>query len=484
MLPNEPWVNSKQYELSLDGKFLTISGLEEEEATKLINEIGGDSYLNGLVAYVTLRRKNDLSKIKPIAHFTIRPDNKVSTMTVVHYDTAGCIAEDNEIVEKKWENRQTTFREPGVYTVRLKIKDRNGNWSEPFERDIKVTEETGILELICRDSTMFMIYKNGKVLSMSKNEFGQLGIGSLNPSAELKYNAIHDGVDSVVCGEDFCIYKLNDGTLCGAGNNRYGELASGDKNGAKSLNVIWGLENIKQIEAGKHFAAALDFNGNVYVWGDNSENQLMREDIQESTTPIRLDGVEGIKSIALGPNYGFGVKYDGTVIGWGDNTHGQLGLGFKGRINEPTMTLYKNVAMMTAGERYSISVAESGRLYGAGNNAYGQLGSKGKSEMLFPSEILKVKDIAYVKARESLVVAVNHFGKSFIWGNFNTPGTKPILEPEEIVGISYIAHVANNGKKCYFIDNNDTMHIVSDMSGKNETKKVFSNFYDFYDKAK
>ena len=94
-------VASKRYGLSLDGKFLTISNLNEEEATNLINEIGGESYINGKFTYLTLMRKNELSKIKPIAHFNIKPDSKINTTSVLQYDTSGCIAEDNEIVEKK-----------------------------------------------------------------------------------------------------------------------------------------------------------------------------------------------------------------------------------------------------------------------------------------------------------------------------------------------------------------------------------------------
>ncbi|GAU79449.1 hypothetical protein [Fusibacter sp. 3D3] len=474
-------VSSGRYALSLDGKFLTIAHLETEDAAKLINEIGGESYINGKFTYLTLMRRNDLSKIKPIAHFNIKPDSKINTTSVLQYDTSGCVAEDNEIVEKRWENKQMTFKEPGVYTIRLKIKDRNGNWSDSFERDIKVTEEIGIKSIECYDSTMFILYRNGKVISKGKNEFGQLGIGNLNAIPELKYNSLHDGVSQIACGENFTIFKLNDGTLCASGSNRYGELASGDKNSSRTLNVIWGLENVKQIAAGKHFAAALDFDGNVYVWGDNSENQLMKEDLQDSVMPLKLEGIEGIKSIALGSNFGFAVKYDGTVIGWGDNTHGQLGLGFKGRISEPAMTLYKNVAFMTAGEKFSIAVAESGRVYGTGNNAYGQLGTKGKSEIYFPTEVLKVKDIATAYAKESVVLAINTVGKAFIWGNFSSPGTKPINEPEEIPGVSYISVAVNTGKKCYLLDGNNKLQSISDMSGKNEMQQLYQSFYEFCD---
>ena len=79
------------------------------------------------------------------------------------------------------------------------------------------------------------------------------------------------------------------------------------------------------------------------------------------------------------------------------------------------------------------------------------------------------------------MVAINQIRKAFIWGNFNAPGTKAIYEPEELAGVSYISQASNTGKKCYLLDGSDKLQIISDMSGKNETKQFYQNFYDFYD---
>lgn len=466
----------KRYGLSLDGKFLVIKKLPEEEGTKLINEIGGDSYINSHLVYLTLLRRNELSKVKPIAHFAIKPDSKINTMTVLHYDTSGCIAEDGEILEKKWENKQSCFRNPGAYTIKLKIRDKNGNWSDEFLREIKVIEEQGIKALEGYNGSFYYVFKSGRTLSMGKNEFGQLGIGGLNPVHELKYNSMYDGVAEVACGENFTIYRLNDGSVCGAGSNNSGELGTGDKTPQRTLNVIWGLENIKQIAAGKRFAAALDVHGHVYVWGDNSENQIMKEDINESLMPTRLEGIDNVKEIVLGSNFGLALKFDGTVMAWGDNSHGQLGIGYKGHVHEPVVTLYKNVKAIAAGDKFSLVVTDKGHVLGSGYNAYGQLGVRGKSEVLFPVEILKIKDIQTIKAKDSLVIAVSNIGKAYVWGNFNAPGVKPIHEPEEIVGIQYIQIVANNGKKCFVIDDKHIMYTISNSTGKHEMTPVYDSF--------
>lgn len=478
-MPEAHPVNYKRYGLSLDGKFLTILHLPEEEALKIINEIGGDSYVNGVYTYLTLRRINDLSHIKPIAHFSMKPDNKFTTTTFITYDTSSCVAEDNEILERKWENKFATFKEPGIYTIRLKIKDKNNNWSDTFEREIKVTEEIGLKAIEAYDGSFFMIFNNGKVLSRGKNDFGQLGIGTLTAVTDLKYNSMYDSVSSIACGEGFNIFKFYDGSVGSAGTNRNGELATGDKTSHKTLVSVWGLQNIKQIDAGKKFAAALDYEGNVYVWGDNTDYQLMKEEIPDSTTPIKLAGVEGIKEIACGSNFGLALKYDGTVMAWGDNSSGQLAVGYKGSVLEPVVTLYTNVKSIHAGDRFSMVITDTGKVFGAGNNAYGQLGSKGKAEIYFPTEVLRIKDVETLRVRESLTLGILKTGKIYVWGNFNGPGAKPIFEPVEIPGVSYAKAFANNGKKCFVLDVNNDFIVITDTSGRYEKRRLYDNFYDF-----
>lgn len=478
-IPEFDKIYNERYDLSLDGKFLTIADLEKGEAEKLINDVGGESYINGRYTYLTLRRLADLSKVSPVAHFSIRPEGKISTTTLISYDTSGCVAEDNEIVEMKWENKKNSFSEPGFYTIKLKIRDKNGNWSDSFEKEIKVTELPGIRALESYDNSFFMLYNNGKVLSRGKNENGQLGIGSLNPMMTLSYQSIHDGVVEAACGEGFNIFRTVEGHVYAAGTNRYGELGLGDKANQKLISEIWGLENIKQISAGKRFGAALDIFGNVFVWGDNSDDQLMMEEGTDSVYPVKLEGVSDIKQISCGSNFGLALKYDGTVVGWGDNTYGQLGVGYKGRLAEPTITLFTNVKSVHAGDRFSLVVTENGRVYGAGNNAYNQLGMRGKSEMLFPQEVPKVKDVETLRVKESLTLMINTMGRVSVWGNINGPGQKPIPEPIDFPNITYAKAYTNNGKKCFIIDGANIMYIISDLTGKNERHEMYENFREF-----
>ena len=471
-------LNFKRYSLSLDGKFLVVNQLKETESKAIINEIGGESYINGSYAYLTLMRFNDVSKVKPVARFSMHPNSDYSTTTLITYSLEGCIAEDDEIAEVKWENKQAIFREPGIYSIRLKIRDKNNNWSDVFEKEIKVVEEWGIRSIAAYDDSFFLIYNNGKVLSRGKNEFGQLGVATLNPYNELKYNSLHDSVAEIACGEGFNVFRFHDGSVGTAGNNRRGELATGDKSSQKTIKLIWGLDNIVQVAAGKNFAAALDAEGYVFAWGDNTDNQLMRDDMLDAVLPVKISGLEGIKQIALGANFGLALRHDGMVMGWGDNSSGQLGLGHKYPILEPTETLYEDVINVFAGDKFSEAITETGNVFGAGNNAYGQLGFRGKSEIHTPTRI-PIGEVMDLCVRESLTVATLNNGVLVVWGNFSGPGSKPIFDPTQLVDIEKPIHMTNNGKKCFIIDEEYNFYIVSDMMGKYAKKKVFENFRDF-----
>ena len=101
--------------------------------------------------------------------------------------------------------------------------------------------------------------------------------------------------------------------------------------------------------------------------------------------------------------------------------------------------------------------------------------------MLFrsPTEVLRIKDVETLRVRESLTLAVLKTGKSFVWGNFNSPGAKPIFEPVEIPGVNYAKAYANNGKKCFVLDVSNDFYVITDTSGRYEKRKLYDNFYDF-----
>jgi len=120
----------------------------------------------------------------------------------------------------------------------------------------------------------------------------------------------------------------------------------------------------------------------------------------------------------------------------------------------------------------------AGNVFGAGNNAYGQLGFKGKSEIHTPTRI-PIGEVQSLCVRESLTVATLNNGVIVVWGNFSGPGSRPIFDPVQLNDIEKPIHMANNGKKCFIIDEDYDFFIVSDMLGKYDKKKVYENFHEF-----
>lgn len=472
-------INPSYYDLSLDGKHLIVKNCTEEEAEQLINEIGGNSYLNGNLVYLTLKRVNDPSEVPPEASFSIVPEKNITTITPLKYDSSRSKAFTGaSIVEHKWRGKKPVFKEPGEFEIGLKVKDSNGHWSKEVVKTIQVIEPPGIKRFVAHLNDFIVLYNCGRVFLKGKNAFGELGVGTLNPIQELSYSNLHDGMIDAALSEDFALFLLYDGTVWASGNNRQGQLGNGGQNPEKTLHSIWGLENIKQVVAVNQSSGAVDREGNAFVWGDNSDNQLCDQKFTFSSAPVKIKDVENVTQMAMG--YGFVLvrQLDGTVTGWGANGAGQLALGYKGAVNEPSVALYKNVKSIHAGDKFSLALTENGRVYGCGSNTYGQLGMKGKAEVLFPEEVLGIKNVAKLCVRASLVLAITEVGEAYIWGNFNSPGQKPITEPTKIENVRYIQHYANSGKKIYLLDNQNILHTVSDLSGKNEKEEFRVNILE------
>lgn len=72
----------------------------------------------------------------PIAYFEVQ--EPVYAGTPVKYTVRARDREGDAIVEERWTGRQEVFPSPGNYTVTLQVKDSHGNWSKPFQRNIRV----------------------------------------------------------------------------------------------------------------------------------------------------------------------------------------------------------------------------------------------------------------------------------------------------------------------------------------------------------
>lgn len=451
-----PW---DRYGITFDEKFLIVRNAKHLDHQNIIKRVGGSSYYLQGKLYLSFLSLTKISSVEAVAKFNIVPPDNIYTTTSLEYDVSGCICEDNEVAEYKWENNEPRFDTAGTHIVRLKIKDKNGNWSPWTEKEISVSEKVGIKSVVAGFDSVYTIHNNGKVDIMGNNEYGQLGSGTLDPLKVRTMAVNYSNVDHISAGEYHIIMKTYDGKVMSLGRNNYGQLGVGNRSDSKIPKEIWGLESIKMVSAGRSFSGALSTSGRVYTWGDNEDLQLGNEKNPYREIPKVIDDVENIKQISFGYNHCLALTFDGRVIGWGGNNFGQLGVGFKGKTLEPTITEFTNAKYVCAGKFTSFVVTESGRVMVAGINNKSQLGIVGEKEVLFPVEILEIKGIEYMTASNggNFVMAVDEIGSIYTWGQYSTIEETFHEKPYKIDGVKYVKSVAGTALEGFMISEKDEL---------------------------
>lgn len=445
-----------RYSLSSDEKYLIFNAHGMAfEATALANRIGGSSYCVGNKAFLSFLTMSKISRVTPIAKIRTIPADEIFTTSLIDYDASESIVEDNAIAEIKWENNKRRFPRPGAQNIKLKVKDKNGTWSEWGVKTINVLEKEGYLRLFAGHDTLILLHQNGLYSAIGQNEFGQLGNGTVVPQQILKKNTAIDFVQQVACGEYHTLFKSYDGIVYGVGRNNLGQLGVGNRYDLKVPKEIWGLENIKQIDAGVDFSAALTYDGRVFVWGDNEHGQLGTDKFTSREMPYQIEELENIKQIACGNHHMTALLYDGTVIAWGSNAYGQLGVGYKGKGLLPIQAEFKGVQKIIAGRNTTYGITESGRVLVCGQNNKYQLGIQGEREILFPEEMLLLRGIVELKTKGNFVIAMDGVGEVYTWGQYSTLDENPFETPTKLKGLKYVKDIAATTSNGYALTNED-----------------------------
>lgn len=442
----------ERYAITIDQKYMIIKDAKSVDADQIIKRIGGASFVKGNKLYLSFSSINTISKVEPVAKFRIIPAEGYTTTTRIEYDYSMSVTEDNEINDVKWDNMQTRYAEPGVKKIKLKVQDKNGNWSEWVEEQIVVKEIKGVKSISAGYDSIFIVHNNGKADGFGRNDFGQLAMGDTVPAARRKTLKFVDNADQIVGGEFHTAILTNDRKVFTCGRNHFGQLGQGDRTDVISPKQIWGLENVKQVSAGENFAAALTTAGHVYAWGNNEYGQLGQEPSYFKEIPARVEGIENIKSISCGSTHMLALGFDGNVYSWGDNRNGQLGLGFKGKNHEPIVTTVSGIKEVCAGKGFSLAITEAGKIKTWGLNSKSQLGFEGESEVLFPQDALDLKGIAELATKGNFVVARDDIGQVYTWGHYSGVDDDYPTKPIRVGELKYIKSVAATTDAGYAVD--------------------------------
>jgi alpha-tubulin suppressor-like RCC1 family protein len=194
---------------------------------------------------------------------------------------------------------------------------------------------TDIIQVTGGASFSLALKSDGTVWAWGRNDYGKLGVPSLNTSATV-YAPVQSAISDVVqisTGPSHSLALKSDGTVWAWGNNHWGQGANTNENGRPQRvgTLVPRFRNLIAVSGGEFISAAVKDDGTVWVWGNNN-NGLYGDgtnilDNWESNKPRIIPGLNDVVQISAGVYHIAALKRDGTVWVWGTNPHGLCGTG-------------------------------------------------------------------------------------------------------------------------------------------------------------
>ena len=209
---------------------------------------------------------------------------------------------------------------------------------------------TGVAQVTAASAHSCARLTSGQVRCWGGNASGQLGIGTVTPSAlpVVVRNPANDGpltgVTQLTSGPGYNCARLATTEVVCWGNNAFGQLGNGTVTSPQPLPTAvlapTGAGNLTQVTqvstAGGggtlaiHTCARLS-TGQARCWGSGANNQLGDGDATQRLRPVVVDSVSGagaltgVTQVVVGERHSCARLTSGQARCWGNNTYGQLG---------------------------------------------------------------------------------------------------------------------------------------------------------------
>ena len=256
-------------------------------------------------------------------------------------------------------------------------------------------EVTGATRVVAGNGHSCALRDDGTVLCWGRNDAGQLGRGTLSPSAlaPAPVVGLSNASALVASAMGACAVRA-DGTVSCWGSNERGELGNGGGPlSASTPQPVTGLAAVAALatSASSQHVCALRTDGGISCWGDNRARQIADSGtVLRAATPLRITLTGTVTAIATGASHSCVALLAGGVRCWGGNAEGQLGDGTtvdRGAA-APVDTLTDSSAL-AAGDQHTCSLDSRGAVSCWGWNVSGQLGlGTMDAQALRPSGVL------------------------------------------------------------------------------------------------
>ncbi|PKN20156.1 MAG: hypothetical protein CVU65_17705 [Deltaproteobacteria bacterium HGW-Deltaproteobacteria-22] len=187
---------------------------------------------------------------------------------------------------------------------------------------------TGAVAVVAGAWHTCALVTGGQVLCWGRNNHRQMG-NSSTEAIQATPAPVADLINVVAlgAGNDHTCAILNNGSVHCWGRNDAGQLGDGTTNPSASSPVpVIGLVGAIALEGGASFTCTILSNGSVRCWGANVYGQLGNGTTNASSTPVNVSGLTGVTSIGLGDSHACAVS-GGMVWCWGYNEDGETGDG-------------------------------------------------------------------------------------------------------------------------------------------------------------
>ena len=273
-----------------------------------------------------------------------------------------------------------------------------------MEKEVKVKTDSEDLEQIPEDdeyikevslvkeaqkvygakNNVYILLKDGNVLTAGDNTHGQLGQNNNESSNYAIQNPLLKNITDMAVGEDWYLALNKGGYVWAGGNNTYGQLGIGQSGEDKLIAYRMEIFDVIEIKAGKTHATMLMSDGSVWTVGANDQGQLGNNKQENISIPEQVKNTAGTDNlyeiITLGTteNSSYALSEKGKVYSWGANTQGELGIGntqnkkipvevkarINGRANSELDNTIEKISTGTANTVYFTNI--KGQVYGLG----------------------------------------------------------------------------------------------------------------------
>jgi alpha-tubulin suppressor-like RCC1 family protein len=263
----------------------------------------------------------------------------------------------------------------------------------------------------------------GQAYCWGRNDFGQLGNGSIDPDSENPASVpvpvtLDSAFISISAGHTHTCAVTDTGAAYCWGRSHYGQLGNGSEDSQPTPIQVSSGEEFASVSAGRTHSCALTTAGEAYCWGDGAFGQLGQGSpfISQSETPVEVVGGHTFTEISAGGNRTCGVTTSGAAYCWGNGGLGNEEV--EGISSTPVAVQDEHTfASVSAGDDHTCGVTTAGKAYCWGAAYPGRLGNgQTNGGQSAPVAVSGSQVFTSIVAGYMHSCGVTPNGRSYCWG--------------------------------------------------------------------